>query len=177
MWNVVEAAPAGFKDFGFLLEVISKAIQVWKLKRASRSLLRQVWKVVVSLQRGVEILKINFFVSVCLKSRSQGTPQGPLFDPFWGLLGASWGAFWALLASLGPLLGLHGPLWASIGLPWGITAASLGCFGSLRRSREVPNGHILETMHRFYKFYACLLSVFSFFICFLLRVETYLSKN
>ena len=43
-------------------------------------------------------------------------PYDLLSFPFWGLLGASWGAFWGLLAPLG---GSWGPLGGLLGASWG----------------------------------------------------------
>ena len=108
-------------SFGFL--AVTTLLSSPKLKRASRSLLRQVPKVSIPFDTVVKIQKINFLVSDALLD--------PLLTPFWGPfgtpfglhLGASgdpwdtFGSCWGLFGSpWGPLGGPFGPYWAPVGL-------------------------------------------------------------
>ena len=75
-----------------------------KIKRASRSLLRQVPKLSIPFETGVDFEKISFSI----KDHSWGTLWELLLAPFWhpfwlhlAPLGSPWASFWALLTLLG----------------------------------------------------------------------------
>ena len=108
-------------SFGFL--AVTTLLSSPKLKRASRSLLRQVPKVSIPFDTVVKIQKINFLVSDPLLDPLLTAIWGPFGTPFGLHLGASgdpwdtFGSCWGLFGSpWGPLGGPFGPYWAPVGL-------------------------------------------------------------
>ena len=93
-----------------------------KIKRASRSLLRQVRKVSIPFDTVVKIQKINFLLSDPLLDPLVTAFQGPFGTPLGLHLGASgdpwdtFGSLWGFFGDPWGLVGLHfGPIW----LQWG----------------------------------------------------------
>ena len=99
--------------FGFL--AVTTLLSSPKLKRASRSLLRQVLNLSIPFDTVVKIQKINFLI----QNTYFGAPKVPFGGAFWSLFGL-------LLGASGRSLGTFGSLWGSFGSPWGPLGAPLG---------------------------------------------------
>ena len=119
--------------FGFL--GVTTLLSSPKVKRASRSLLRQVSKVSIPFDTVIKIQKINFQLQNTFLGASRVPFWGPFGTPFGLHLGAS-GVPWDTFGSLwGVFRSPWGPVWLHLGpswLQWGSFRNLLNPFGGLQ---------------------------------------------
>ena len=97
--------------FGFL--AVTTLLSSPKLKRASRSLLRQVPKVSIPFETGIEIEEIRSPFSESSPGPPFGTLLGSLFGFFLGSIWEPLGALWTPLVAFGGTF-------EAFGTPWGL---------------------------------------------------------
>ena len=101
-----------YMDFVVMI-CLTRLLSFQKIKRTSRSLLRQVSKVAIPFDTDVDFQKISSSRAGPAKNRSWGAFWDSLLAPFWCHFGASWHPFGSFWRPLG-VLGLHFWLsWAS----------------------------------------------------------------
>ena len=126
------------------------------LKRASRSLLRQVPRSFIFRVNVVQKLTFWGKLHFAMCSGVFGVPGevfGLLLAPFWAPFGLLWGRFGLLWLPLGPL-------WATFGLfgePFELHLASLGWLLDVQRAKRVPK----RVSHLIFMLYSSIL----LFIC------------